>query len=78
MPSSSEWPRMSPNIVIAGGGCDDPWAGRHVVRGDEEGNTCIVAGKRSMFKSVTRLEWHRSSGGRYKTRTNESLRHGRG
>ena len=76
--SSAEWPRMSPNIVVAGGGCDDPWAGRHVVRGDEDGNTCIVAGKRSMFKSVTRLEWHLSSGGQYKKKTNKSLRHGRG
>ena len=66
MSSSSEWPTMSPNIVLAGGGCDDPWGGWHVVRGDEDGNTCIVAGKRSVFKSVTRLEWHRCSGGKYK------------
>ena len=71
--SSSEWPPMSPNIVVAGGGCDDPWAGWHVVRGDEDGNTCIVAGKRSMFKSVTRLEWHRSSGGKYKKKNNKAV-----
>ena len=62
---------MSPNIVVANGGSDDPWAGWHVVRGDEDGNTCIVAGKRSMFKSVTRLEWHRSSGGKYKQKIKE-------
>ena len=70
--SSSEWPRMSPNIVVAGGGCDDPWAGWHVVRGDEDGNTCIVAGKRSMFKSVTLLEWIRSSSGTYKTKNKQT------
>ena len=64
---------MSPNIVVTGGGRDDPWASWHVARGDEAGNTCIVAGKRSIFRSVTRLVWHRSSGGRYKTKKNKRL-----
>ena len=69
--SSVQWPRMSPNIVVAGNGCDDPWSGWHVVRGDEDGSTCIVAGKRSVFKSVTRLEWHRTSGGQYKSKSKQ-------
>jgi hypothetical protein len=55
--------------VVAGGGGDDPYPGWHIVRGDEVGNTCIVAGKRSVFKSVTRLEWHRASGGTYKKKS---------
>jgi hypothetical protein len=50
------------------GGSGDPYGGWLVVRGDEPGPTCIVAGKRSIFKSITRLEWHLSSGGTYKSK----------
>ena len=50
------------------GGVDDPYGGWLVAFGDEPGPTCIVAGKRSMFKSITRLEWHKPSGGEYKPR----------
>jgi hypothetical protein len=60
---SSSW--MSVEVK---GGQDDPYAGWHVVRGDEDGPTCIVAGKRSMFRSITRLEWHKPSGGSYRPR----------
>jgi hypothetical protein len=76
--SSSSSPAVagadSDRWMIAGvtGGSGDPYAGWHVVRGEEEGPTCIVAGKRSMFKSITRLEWHRTSGGAYKTKSRKT------
>lgn len=54
-------------IGMKGGG-GDPYGGWHVVGGDEDGPTCIVAGKRSMFKSITRVEWHKSSAGQYNSR----------
>ncbi len=54
--------------VAVTGGLDDPYGGWHVVSGEELGATCIVAGKRSIFKSITRLEWHLASGGTYKAR----------
>ncbi len=60
---SSSW-----MAVAVTGGIGDPYGGWHVVWGDEPGATCIVAGKRSMFKSITRLEWHLASGGTYKSR----------
>jgi hypothetical protein len=60
---SSSW-----MTVEVKGGLDDPLAGWHVVCGEEEGATCIVAGKRSMFKSITRLQWHLASGGTYKSK----------
>ena len=47
------------------GGEGDPYGGWLVAFGDEPGPTCIVAGKRSMFKSITRLEWHKPSGGQF-------------
>jgi len=62
----------------AKGGCDDPYAGWHVVRGEEDGPTCIVAGKRSIFKSITRLEWHQSGGGQYQPRRRHNGRGGGG
>ncbi len=49
-------------------GIGDPFGGWHVVCGDEDGATCIVAGKRSMFKSITRLQWHLAPGGTYKSK----------
>ena len=55
-------------VEMKGGG-ECPFAGG-VVCGDEDGGaTCIVAGKRSMFKSITRLQWHLAPGGTYKSKS---------
>jgi hypothetical protein len=60
---SSSW-----MAVAVTGGIGDPYGGWHVVCGDEDGATCIVAGKRSMFKSITRLQWHLAPGGTYRSK----------
>jgi len=79
VPSSSSTPAAaggdSSSWMTVGvtGGRGDPYGGWHVVGGEEDGPTCVVAGKKSMFKSITRLEWHQSSGGEYKEGDNPQM-----